>query len=378
MDSCEKQLTQIDLKGMKEFSVENGVDEAAGEKQRIPFFGSMSKNKETTWVISLFIFVHLVAFFCTMIVNNCWTKSHGECTLMFFQPLHENPFLGPSSSSLDHMGALRRKFLTNKSGLWRLFTSPWLHAGVFHLIISLSSVIFIGINLEQKVGSLRTGIIYLLSAIVGSLTVTLFVRNSPEVSSSAALFGLIGASVSGLIRDWKSFDEKFLAVMTLVIIFTINFALGMLPHIDNFSNIAGFFSGFLLGYVLFFSPQLRKPALHKGLYDYGVTKSVALKDKLDRPALRSVSLFLFILMVAGLVVAAVRDTDLNRYCSWCHYIDCIPSNKWICNIRASSCKTTEIRGKTTLRCLRNDKFKILPFTGISPARLEELCSLICS
>lgn len=89
---------------------------------------------------------------------------------------------------------------------------------------------------------------------------------------------------------------QFLAVMTLVLVFAINFALGLLPHVDNFANIAGFVSGFLLGCALIFSPQLRKPALHKGLYDYGVKKSVALKDKLDRPVLRIVSLLLLILM----------------------------------------------------------------------------------
>lgn len=54
MDSWEKQQTQLhDSKQMKEFSAENGVDEVAIEKQRIPFFGSMSKNKETTWVVMM-------------------------------------------------------------------------------------------------------------------------------------------------------------------------------------------------------------------------------------------------------------------------------------------------------------------------------------
>ncbi|KNA12891.1 hypothetical protein SOVF_121290 [Spinacia oleracea] len=375
MDFWTMQEAQIDI---KDFDKNGVVEEPAGEKQRIPFFGSMSKNKETTWVISLFVFVHLVAFFCTMIVNNCWSKSHGDCTLMFFQPLSENPLLGPSSSALDRMGALRRTYLDNIHGVWRLFTSPLLHAGVFHLVVSLSSSIFIGINLEQKYGPLRTGIIYILSALAGSLMATLFVRNIPEVSSSAALFGLIGASVSGLIRDWKSYADKFLAVFALILVFSINFALGMLPFVDNFSNIAGFSTGILLGYILFFSPQLRKPALHKGLFDYGVKKSVALKDKLDRPVLRTVCLFLFIVMVAGLVVAALSSIDVNKYCSWCHYIDCVPSKKWICDMKNPACKTTEIKGQTALRCLRSDNFKILPFTDISATRLKELCSMICS
>lgn len=67
-------------------------------------------------------------------------------------------FLSPASSNfyaihrLDAMGALRLRYLTSDHQLWRAFTSPCLHAGVFHLIISLSSVIFVGVHLEQEFG----------------------------------------------------------------------------------------------------------------------------------------------------------------------------------------------------------------------------------
>ncbi|KAK9713796.1 hypothetical protein RND81_06G052100 [Saponaria officinalis] len=387
MDSPKKSDILIDLSKSQEFSgaknsAKNGFNNEEAEKeeeeQRISFFGSISKNKETTWVISLFVFVHLVVFFCTLMVNNCWGKSHGECIFMLFQPLSENPLLGPSSSVLDRMGAVQRMVLANSHGMWRLVSSPLLHAGAFHLIIGQSSVIFIGINIEQKYGPLRTAIIYLLSAFVGSMMAALFVENSPEVCSSGALFGLIGASFSGLLRDWNMYEKKYLAVTELLIVFTINFALGLLPFVDNFSNIAGFISGFLLGYVLFFSPQLRKPALHKGLFDYGVKNSVTLKQKLDRPVLRAVSLVLFTLMVCGLVLAVLYDINANKYCRWCRYVDCIPSRKWICDIKKPSCKTVESGGETALTCVARDSYKILPSANISAARLQELCTLLCS
>jgi len=79
----------------------------------------------------------------------------------------------------------------------------------------------------------------------------------------------------------------------------INFVLGLLPYVDNFSNIGGFISGFLLGFVLLFSPQLRLVAQNKvDLFEYGVKDSIKLKLKqmLDRPVLRSISLLLFGLM----------------------------------------------------------------------------------
>lgn len=75
-----------------------------GEEQRIAFFGGRFKRKEATWVVSLFVFLHLVVFAATMFVNDCPRASHGDCSVVFlrrfaFQPLSENPLLGPASST---------------------------------------------------------------------------------------------------------------------------------------------------------------------------------------------------------------------------------------------------------------------------------------
>lgn len=44
-------------------------------------------------------------------------------------------------------------------------------------------------------------------------------------------------------------------MITFVAIIVLNLAIGLLPHVDNFANIGGFFTGFLLGFVLLFRPQ---------------------------------------------------------------------------------------------------------------------------
>ncbi|KAF9595787.1 hypothetical protein IFM89_004189 [Coptis chinensis] len=54
----------------------------------------------------------------------------------------------------------------------------------------------VGHNMAEGIG-----LVYILSAFVGSLTAALFIKNNPAVTSSGALFGLLGAMISVLIRN---------------------------------------------------------------------------------------------------------------------------------------------------------------------------------
>ncbi|KAJ0024253.1 hypothetical protein Pint_08267 [Pistacia integerrima] len=75
------------------------------EHQKTPFFKSRAGiRKSDTWIISVFVILHVVAFIATMVANDCWRNSHGDCALkalgrLSFQPLPENPLLGPSASA---------------------------------------------------------------------------------------------------------------------------------------------------------------------------------------------------------------------------------------------------------------------------------------
>lgn len=53
---------------------------------------------------------------------------------------------------LRKMGALEVNKVVHGDQLWRLVTCNWLHAGVFHLLANMLSLLVIGIRLEQEFG----------------------------------------------------------------------------------------------------------------------------------------------------------------------------------------------------------------------------------
>ncbi|CAN6692727.1 unnamed protein product [Malus baccata var. baccata] len=157
---------------------------------------------------------------------------------------------------LEKMGALDVQRVVHRHQGWQLISFMWLHAGVFHVLANMLSLVFIGIRLEQEFGFVRTGFLYLMSGFGGSLISALFIRYGISVGASGALFGLLGSMLSELISNWTMYVNKLAALLTLRFIIIINLAVGILPHVDNFAHIGGFVSGFLLGFLFLIRPPV--------------------------------------------------------------------------------------------------------------------------
>uniref|UniRef100_A0A0E0MRA8 RHOMBOID-like protein n=1 Tax=Oryza rufipogon TaxID=4529 RepID=A0A0E0MRA8_ORYRU len=229
------------------------------------------------FLVPLFVVVNVALFVVTMYINDCpahmqatgdaiggdvgeGAASQGcwlepELGRFAFQSYKENPLIGPSSATLLKMGALETSKVTNDHEGWRLITCIWLHAGVVHILANMLSLLLIGIRLEKEFGFMRIGTLYVISGVGGSLLSALFMVSNISVGASGALFGLLGSMLSELITNWTIYENKFAALLTLVIIILINLAVGILPHVDNFAHLGGFTSGFFLGFVLLVRPQ---------------------------------------------------------------------------------------------------------------------------
>ncbi|XP_052187504.1 RHOMBOID-like protein 3 [Diospyros lotus] len=292
-------------------------------------------NQWTSWLIPMFVVANVAMFVITMLINNCPKHNprfDGKCVARFlgrfsFQPLKENPLLGPSASTLEKLGALEWRKVVHKHQGWRLISCIWLHAGVIHLLVNMLSLVIIGIHLEQQFGFVRIGVIYLLSGFGGSILSSLFIQRSISVGASGALFGLLGAMLAELITNWTIYTNKAAAILTIIFIVAINLGVGILPHVDNYAHIGGFLTGFLLGFILLPRPQygwINRRDLPAGVRSRS-------RYKAYQYGLGLVSL---ILLVAGFTVGLVmlfRGENANDRCHWCHYLNCVPTSRWKCD-----------------------------------------------
>ncbi|XAR55041.1 hypothetical protein NMG60_11030417 [Bertholletia excelsa] len=285
----------------------------------------------TPWLVPMIVVANVGMFIIVMYINNC-PKYNSACVAKFlgkfsFEPLRENPLFGPSSSTLEKLGALEWNKVVREHQGWRLITCVWLHAGVFHLLANMLSLVFIGIHLEQQFGFVRVGSIYILSGFGGSILSSLFIQQSISVGASGALFGLLGAMLSELLTNWTIYTNKAVALCTLVIIIVINLAVGILPHVDNFAHIGGFLTGFLLGFVLLPRPQSGWEESRHHRAD-ALAKS---KHTVYQYVLWVVAL---VLLIVGFIVGLVmlfRGENANKWCSWCRYFSCVPTTRWNCS-----------------------------------------------
>ncbi|XP_021289159.1 RHOMBOID-like protein 1 [Herrania umbratica] len=337
-------------------------------------------KKWVPWLIPAFVVANTVMLIITMYVNNC-PKNSVSCIADFlgrfsFQPFKENPLLGPSSFTLQKMGALDVKKVVDGHQGWRLITCNWLHGGVFHLLANMLSLLVIGIRLEREFGFIRVGLLYIISGFGGSLLSALFIQSNISVGASGALFGLLGAMLSELITNWTIYANKVAAFVTLLVIIAINLAVGILPHVDNFAHIGGFLTGFLLGFVFLVRPQFGW--VSQRYAPPGYSSSAKPKFKTYQCVLWIVSLILLIVGLTLGLVMLLRGVDANDHCSWCHYLSCVPTSRWSCNTEPAYCSSTQLGSQVNVTCSTSGKTTTYFLPSASSSQIQSLCSQQCS
>jgi rhomboid protease GluP len=157
---------------------------------------------------------------------------------------------------LDPFGLVRfganAPVLVREGQVYRLFAANFLHAGFLHLFMNGTALWMLGVTLERVIGPWRFALVYLLSALAGSLGSMAFAGALTSVGASAAVFGLLGAMAVIQWRHGLSLPTGFRQPLRWwVLILGLNGLLPLLvPQIDVAAHACGFIAGGLLAALL--------------------------------------------------------------------------------------------------------------------------------
>lgn len=143
--------------------------------------------------------------------------------------------------------------LTYSGEYWRLITAGFIHGGFGHIAFNMWALWSLGQLSEKLFGSWITVAVYLLTGVGGSLLSIYVHPTNAEVGASGAIFGIAGATLSGIkfgnvsISAW----QKRSITSSLIFFTGFNLYLGAaIPGIDNWCHLGGFISGLIFGVPL--------------------------------------------------------------------------------------------------------------------------------
>ncbi|MBA2566698.1 MAG: rhomboid family intramembrane serine protease [Thermoleophilaceae bacterium] len=163
-------------------------------------------------------------------------------------------FRGGGPLTVD--GALSGSFVADGEW-WRLLTSGFLHAGLFHLFLNMFILYVLGSMLEPAIGKVRFALVYFAALLSGSFGALLLSPDALTLGASGAVFGLMGAAV--VVMRSRGINPMESGIGMLIL---LNLGITFLvPGISIGGHVGGLIGGGLAAYVLFeLGARARMPA----------------------------------------------------------------------------------------------------------------------
>lgn len=135
---------------------------------------------------------------------------------------------------------------------WRLLTVTLVHASIWHVALNMLALWALGRSLEPLLGRWRFAVLYVLSALGGSVLVALLAPGVTVVGASGAVWGLLGAMF--IIGRHLGVNVTAIAVLL-----GLNLVITFLPgsNISWQAHIGGGLVGLLVGFIFARTRALR-------------------------------------------------------------------------------------------------------------------------
>lgn len=168
--------------------------------------------------------------------------------------------IAPDGESLLKWGANFRP-LTLAGEWWRLLTCCFLHIGIFHLLMNMYALLYIGVLLEPHLGRARFISAYILTGITASMASLWWHDLTISAGASGAIFGMYGVFLAMLTTNFIEKNARKELLTSIAIFVGYNLINGLKDGIDNAAHIGGLMGGLIIGYALI--PSLKRPEENK-------------------------------------------------------------------------------------------------------------------
>lgn len=238
-----KELNELDIEDKYEELRKNFVDEEndiinppLSKKEKVSGLFSLVIPTEGYFITPIIVILNILVFI-----------------VMAISGVH---LIMPSSESLLLWGANFRP-LTIEGEWWRLISSTFIHIGIFHLLMNMYALVYIGLLLEPYLGKSRFLSAYLLAGIAGSVTSLYWNELTISAGASGAIFGMYGVFVALLTTKLIEKSARKSLLISIGVFIVYNLVNGLKSGIDNAAHIGGLISGLIIGYSYY--PSLVKP-----------------------------------------------------------------------------------------------------------------------
>lgn len=133
---------------------------------------------------------------------------------------------------------------------WTLVTYMFLHGSLTHILFNMLGLYFFGPRVEERLGSRRFLILYLISGVTGALLSFVFAPGAAVIGASAAVFGVMLAfamfwpDVQIVFMFFLPIQARF-AIILMTLMSLYGGYTGSRSGVADFAHLGGFLGGFL-------------------------------------------------------------------------------------------------------------------------------------
>jgi membrane associated rhomboid family serine protease len=132
---------------------------------------------------------------------------------------------------------------------WRLFTCTLMHVNFTHFWMNSLALLEFARVTEQTLHRAFVPLIFLPSAICGSVFSLFLYPNTTSVGSSGGLMGLLGFLTVAAYLDREKYPPKFFKLLIEGIIFVAILGVVGFAFVDNAAHLGGILGGLVLGWI---------------------------------------------------------------------------------------------------------------------------------